>query len=127
MSQPRKKTDYERTRDIWYAKLKTEGFVDIEHLDGSLNIGIPRSIMYQDPDLRHLTEAYYCMAYHFLNNYEFDNELEKVMWEYHTNGLGVRNIAKALKKAEIISTNRNKVWKIIKKLEDKMKSLYLAP
>jgi hypothetical protein len=121
-----KKTEYERIRDVWYKKLKDEGFEDIEHADGSINSGMPRSFGWNDADLRQLTQDYYCMANHFLNEYEFESELEKTMWDYHTNGLSIRNITKILNDAKVTETNRIRVWKTIKKLEDIMKSLYLS-
>lgn len=122
----RKKTEYERVRDVWYKRLKDEGFVDIEHSDGSINSGVPRGISGQDPELRELTEEYYNMATQFLNDHEFESELDKVIWEYHTNGLSPRNIAKVLNDAKVIKIGFVKIWRIIKNLEAIMKRQYLS-
>lgn len=122
-----KKTDYDRIKSVWYKKLKDEGFKDIEHDDNSINASsLSRSFKWKDPELRQIVQDYYAMAYHFLNEHAFTNELEKVMWEYHTNGLSIRNIVKLLNQVSSEKTNRIKVWKIIKKLEDTMKGLYLS-
>lgn len=120
----KKKTEYERVRDHWYKKLENEGFKDIEHHDGSINIGLPRSVNWSDEELRQITQDYYCMAYHFLNQYQFEDELERIVWEYHAEGLSVRDIAATLKKVNI-NTSKDRVWRIVKRLETAMKELYL--
>lgn len=122
-----KKTDFDRLKDFWYKRLEDDGFVDIEHNDGSINSSSPaRSTRNQTPDLRQVIQDYYSMSYHFLNEYKFSNELEKIMWEYHTEGLSVRAISKILKDTKVAKTSKTKVGEIIKKLEDIMKRLYLS-
>lgn len=116
----KKKTDYERIRKYWYDKLKEEGFVDIEYADGSLNIGHPRSTHYEDPELRQIALDYNIMAIDFLNTYVFANKLEHIVWEYHTEGFSVRDISSTLAKINI-KINKDKVWKIIDRLEKRMK------
>lgn len=129
-----KKTELERLTEVWYAKLKTakseeypNGFKDIEIYKSFGASDVPRSIKLRAAWENQIVQDYYCMAQHFLNEYEFDSELEKVMWEYHTNGISIRNIVKLLKKARIRKHNRISVWKIVKRLENIMKGLYLAP
>lgn len=124
MSKP-KKTEYERVRDVWYKKLADDGFNDIE-LVWFGGRGTSRSEQWKDPDLRQATVDYYCMAQHFLNEYEFDTEVEKIMWEYYSNGLSFREIAKVLNKTKVTKTNKDAVWLIIKRLEEIMKGLYLS-
>ena len=122
----RKKTNFKLEQEKWYKKLKESGFKDIEHADGSLNVTNPRSFHFKDEDLRQSVQDYYCMAYHFLNAYKFISELDKVMWEYHTEGLSIRNIVKTLNKAGFDKVNRTSVWKCIRRLENTMKELYLS-
>lgn len=122
----KKKTEYERLKEVWYKRLKDDGFKDIEHDDNSINIGIPRSIQGKDDVLRQSVQDYYCMAYHFLNEYEFDSELDKIMWEYHTNGLSARNISRLLKQTKVSTISRDRVWVKLRKLENIMKGLYLS-
>ena len=121
----KKKTEYQEQKEIWYKRLKDDGFKDLEHDDGTINIGVPRSMQGQDAELRQLVQDYYCMCYYFLNSHRFENELEKVVWEYHTEGLSVRDISKALKSAEI-DMSKDRVWRAVRRLEDIMKGLYLS-
>lgn len=46
-------------------------------------------------------QEYYIMAEHFLNEYKFKSNFERIIWEYHTNGMSARNILKTLKKAKV--------------------------
>ncbi len=124
-----RKSDYERLKEVWYKKLKDEGFEDLEHSDGSLNNATPSSIRANNEHTRlkaETTRDYYCMAYYFLNEYEFDTEVDKIMWEYHTNGIPCRQIAKLLNEAKVTKTSRDIVWRKLKKLEAIMKNLYLS-
>ncbi len=66
------------------------------------------------------------MAGQFLNNYNFRSKLEKVIWEYHCNGISYRNIAKLLRKVKTSMTpNKDNINAIINKLEIEMKKLYM--
>lgn len=123
-----KKPNYADLKKIWYKKLKESGFRDIEYDNPLLLIerGYPNSADYKDAFLRDATEAYYRMCLHFLNAHEFQNPIEKTMWEYHSEGLGVRAITTTLAKINI-KTNRTAVWLIIKKHQKIMKQLYLRP
>lgn len=122
-----KKSEFQRVQDYWYAKLKDEGFDDIEYQGGSIKSAAPRSIGSMDPILREATQEYYYMAHHFLNSYKFESEMERVLWDYHTNGISVRNIARLLKEAGQPKMKKSTVWNILRELETKMKALYLAP
>lgn len=120
-----KKTELERLKEIWYKKLKDTGFDDIELSEQYSNRrSTSRSNDWIDPLLRQATEDYYTMAYHFLHSYEFESEIEKVIWEYHAEGLSIRNIVKILKDVKV-ETNRIKVWKTVNRLTTIMKGLYL--
>ncbi len=121
----RKKSEYSKLKTLWYKKLKAEGFVDIEHEDGSINSGVPRTMKYKNPQLRDATQEYYYIANNFLHNYKFACELDKIMWEYHSNGISIRNIVALLHQTKVTKTNRVKVWKTLKTLEKIMKGFYL--
>lgn len=137
MNKP-KKTEYEHLKEIWYKKLEDSGFKDIEYGADFSGSSTPRSAAWNDPDLRQVLQDYYCMAYYFLNEYKFDRELDKVMWEYHAEGLTIREIVRLLKqvkikikvkktkKIRIQKVTRTLVWLTIKKLEVIMKGLYLS-
>jgi hypothetical protein len=119
-------TEYERQKEIWYKKLADSGFVDIEenngndlkHWDGS---GSTR----HDPDYIQAKQEYYNVAMHFLTNHKFDSELEKVIWEYHSNAVSARNISKTLVSAGFVKMGRMTVWRVIKRLRSAMKRLYV--
>lgn len=122
------KEKYERLRDRWYAKLKKSGFEDIEQDEDNLKIW---SSTYFGHRLRtnhaggwQAKAAYYSMAERFLHEYQFSSNLEHAIWEYHTNGISIRDITDTLKKAKV-KTNRQYVWEAVHKLEIEMKKLYL--
>lgn len=124
----KKKSELERLQAVWYKKLKESGFDDIEHADGSINSAVPYALRQNDATTQLRAQAiqdYYCMTQHFLNDHVFDNETDKIIWEYYTHGLSYRDIAKLLKTAGIAKISRDIVWRKIKKLEDTMKGLYL--
>lgn len=112
--------DFKKVKALWYKKLRDSGFEDAESDEFNLKVW---SLKFTTPktvrDWQAKTEYYY-MANHFLNNYKFEAPLDKVIWEYHTNGISVREIAKLLKKVKI-KADRNSVWLIVKKLKSAMK------
>lgn len=121
------KTKYEKLRNIWYKKLKDDGFNDIEHRDDSLKRWTEDLVSYYDNiDLWRAKETYYQLSDKFLSEHEFKNNLEKTIWEYHANGISVREIAETLKKLKVIKINYWSVWYIVNKLETIMKERYLG-
>lgn len=124
-----KKTEFDALKKTWYKKLKDEtDFVDIEYAEDDLiKRGHSDSRHYKDPELRQLVQDYYCMAYYFLNEFTFESELDRVTWEYYSNGISIRNIVKLINNTAVDKTNRIRVWKLIKKLEITMKAMYLIP
>lgn len=113
----------------WYAKLKAEGFDDIEYSDGSLRAAHARHPTSLDPLRRQAVEEYYTLCTHFLYEFEFERDIHKTIWEYHTNGLSARSISRILKKVKLktkIGKSHDTIWRVIKKYEDKMKAMYLS-
>lgn len=122
-----KKTELNQLKDLWYQKLKETGFKDIENENGVIeDDGIPRSVNFQDEMQRQIVQDYYSMATCFLNAYKFESELEKVMWEYHTNGLPIRDIVKLINNTKVKTVSRTVVGEIIYKLTKVMKAMYLS-
>jgi hypothetical protein len=121
-----KKADFEKLKAKWYKKLKDDGFVDIEY-DDKLFVGVPTSVLGKrlKDGVWQAKAAYYSMAESFLIEYAFSNELDKIIWDYHANGISVREIAETLRKAKIKKTNRTTVWLTVKRLEKIMKQMYL--
>jgi len=124
---PRRKTNLEKEQTKWYAKLRKSGFDDIEYRGGFIRKDIPRpDSPLQDETYRETYQAYYYMACHFLNEYPFKNKVEKIIWEYHTEGIGVRGISKLLKQVKVAKLSKDAVHKIVRRLETEMKKRYLV-
>lgn len=121
-----KSDDYDKLRAIWYQKLKDEGYNDIESDEDHLKTWSTKFASKKSQADWQAKATYYSMASNFLNDYPFENDLERIIWEYHANAISVRDIAITLNKAGITKTNRTTVWQTIKRLEAKMKSLYLS-
>lgn len=125
MSKP-KKDSFEKLQAKWYAKIKKAGFDDIERDENDLKIGSSRFYIRHRyvNELWEAKQEYYRLAEHFLNEHEFESELEKVIWEYHTNALSADNIAQTLQKAKVSKLKKSAIKNIIKRLADAMKRKY---
>lgn len=125
-----KKLSYEEQRKFWYKKLKDDGFEDIEDVErDTLKTWALRTtaelLRVNSKIVIEAKEEYYSMCRHFLADHEFKNKKERIIWEYHTEGISTRDIAKLLEKAGIAKTSRTPVYNTIKRLENIMKDLYL--
>ncbi len=127
-----RKTEYQKQKEIWYKKLKNtkseeypNGFEDIESDENNLKEWSSKFARKKSMDSMEAKQMYYSLATQFLNIYHFENELERVIWTYHTEGISVRNIAKTLKKVKLKKTNRQTVWLVVKKLRTAMKKMYV--
>jgi hypothetical protein len=134
-SSPSSKESYEEQRRVWYRKLKKEGFEDIEANDYDLRSPSYR-FAHMDRRAKYTMEQakiqwaakqeYYYLANHFLNEHEFENNRERNIWEYHSNGVSIRDIVIVLNKLPgRKKVNRDTIWKIIRKLSKLMKEQYL--
>lgn len=121
-------SDFKKLKAKWYAKLKKAGFEDQELNENDLHENSMRFSLQHDYNavLWEAKQAYYIMAEHFLNEYKFATEIEKVIWEYHTNALSVRDIATTLKSAGVKRFAKNKVHSIVYRLAQIMKSKYMV-
>lgn len=96
--QSTKPEDLKALQKLWYEKLKSEGFDDIE--DGPY-LKEWDSFYFQtrhEPQSFSLKHEYYYLAEHFLTSFEFKSEIEKEIWRLHSEGLGFRDISKAIKR-----------------------------
>lgn len=133
MPQQRKKpnspdSEYERLKKLWYKKLKDSGFEDVETDEDRLKVwsstlfgkskGLVQNGGWQ------AKASYYQMTSDFLIDNRFETEIDKVIWEYHSHGISVRDITSTLRKAKV-KTNRQYVWEIINRLQTKMKQRYM--
>lgn len=112
-------TNLKKLRKEWYAKLKAEGFSDIEQADGNIKTWSSKlNQRYRTNlgDLAAKTEYYY-LANHFLTEHIFETELQRIIWEYHANAISYRKIGKLLKAAGLKFGYRNGVYLVIKELK----------
>ncbi len=131
MAKQKRPKTYEQERDEWYAKLEKEGFKDLEDKEGRLKrwssdiFGKTKALV-QGGGWQ-IKAEYYSMCERFLAEYPFETELEKTIWAYHTEAISVRDIAETLNKLRRKNkTNRQAVWLVVSRLEDRMKQMYLA-
>lgn len=111
----------------WYKKLKKSGFEDIEELT-EYNAKRPSSFLKRHSkhfllvDSLEKIEAkteYYRLAGQFLYEHKFVNEIEKLIWAEHAEGLTYRAISKKLAEQSIL-IGRTKICLIVKKLKKQM-------
>jgi hypothetical protein len=121
-------TDLEKLKAVWYKKLADTGFVDVETDEWNLKNTFDSSRFTRKKSLDTYKQKaeYYYMTDHFLNTHAFENELEKVIWEYHCNAVSTRDIADTLTKTGLKNMGRCTVWKVVKKLRLIMYRLYLS-
>lgn len=126
MSKPNKNLSLKELKEIWYKKLKKSGFHDIEKSEDHLHewhskrfLGIPKEVFKAKVD-------YYTMAERFLNDYPFETNMDKLVWEYHSQGVAVREIAQLLKKVGVksIKISKSTIWLMVKRLRNSMYSMY---
>lgn len=115
--------------DKWYKKLKDAGFDDAERNENDLKTTfISQAAAHHRRDAGVVWEAkaeYYRLAEHFLNEYKFASELDKVIWTYHTEAISARNIADTLSRAGIKIT-KSPVNYVIQRLSKIMRDRYLV-
>jgi hypothetical protein len=126
---PKAEKTLEQLQKEWYAKLEKSGFEDIEDKEGRLKKWssdvFGKKALVQNGGWQ-AKAAYYEMAERFLAEYQFADNLERTIWEYHTNAVSVRDIAETLNKAKVTKTNRQAVWLVVNRLVDRMKKMYLV-
>ncbi len=118
-----KPNDYEKLRAIWYKKLEREGFNDIEQDEDNLKSWSSQFKRKVSLDSWQAKAAYYYMAESFLNDYKFESRVERIIWEYHANGISIRDIVKLLQKVRI-KRHKEQVNAVIMFLRAAMKKMY---
>jgi hypothetical protein len=68
--------------------------------------------------------TYYRLAEHFLNDYKFPNQLQRIIWEYHSQGISLRDIVTILAKEHGILTYKDKTFTVIRELKRRMFEMY---
>jgi hypothetical protein len=125
------RTEFLALQKFWYQKLADSGFVDIEETrykqdplervaSGSTTAS---SLNKFSPTWVNSKKEYYELATRFLLEHKFETELERIIWEYHTNAISVRNITKLLNKLEF-NASYVTLWRTVNKLRNEMKVKY---
>lgn len=126
MSQsPFKTKKFEALKAKWYAKLEKSGFKDIEQDENNLKEW--DSYAFCSRYNRHLfssKEAYYQLAGQFLHTHNFKDKREQLIWECHSNGKSVTQIAEILKAKRFKIHNRTSVYLIMRGLAKEMLKKY---
>lgn len=126
MAKPKKPRTLKQEQEFWYKKLKAEGFEDVESDEHHLKFYTSQFAAKFIPETWQAKANYYQMATNFLEEYKFDNNLERAVWEYHVNAISYRDIAKLLKKLRLVKrTNRTTIYQLIKRLKTKMFDMYV--
>lgn len=121
--------DLEAQTKKWYAKLKKSGFEDIERHENARFVLKSSSDKFTTPEAirdYYAKSEYYSMARKFLHDYKFASKLERIIWEYHTEAISVRDIALLLKNVKVMRANKDNVSEIVIRLASEMKKIYLV-
>lgn len=111
---------FDKLKAKWYKKLEKSGFVDIEQDEDHLKQWYStRFKVVYDPVLFKAKEDYYRLARQFLHEHPFKSKYERLVWEYHSEGVGRREINNILK-SKRFKTYTMKVQKTIEDLTKEM-------
>lgn len=124
----KKKQSFKELQSYWYKKVLKSGFEDVEENEHHLKSWSSKFNRASVVRNWYSKSEYYSMASQFLHNYKFKNNLEKTIWDYHSNAISVRDIADLLKKARVksITPNKDNINEIIQRLTIEMKRMYLV-
>lgn len=112
--------EFLKLKKFWYKKLEKSGFSDCEQDEDNLKIWDGHRIKAKyTPDTFQAKEEYYRMAGNFLNDHTFEDKMDKLIWEFHTEGHSAPEIVRMFKKKKVIIT-LNRVHKLTKRLADEM-------
>lgn len=95
---PRQAKTLKELQDVWYAKLASKGFKDIEQPDQNLKVWSSHYSLQYDPDTYHAKARYYELAGQFLYDYKFKNKRQKLIWKMHSEGAFIVDIVTAITK-----------------------------
>lgn len=119
--------NFKKLQDKWYSKLKKSGFTDLEDSKQRIkrdpvtytfnssayidkNVGYDQIKLHQESK-----EEYFRQAGQFYHDYAFESDLDKLVWQYHSEGYTMGEVASILK-ARKIKTSRTPVNYIVLRL-----------
>ncbi len=114
----------------WYAKLKEDGFVDIEEDPVNFNNAylkhVKRKTYQNNETYREAIKEYYYICYQFLHEYPFETEVHRAIWEAYADGATMREIANLLNSdPSKKGYKKSHVHNIVKALETLMRKRYI--
>lgn len=126
---PYQNKEFKALRDEWYQKLKKDGFEDVEQVVGNKDPNLKAWHSFHFQMSEHATrysiiQPYYYHAEHFINEHEFEDEMQKRIWEMHTNGDPVRKIAVQLR-TPTNQLNKDNINEIIRAIQEKFRERYM--
>jgi len=113
----------------WYKKLKDSGFEDIEQDEAHLkrwsrSFMVEQRTAYASGSKANVKEEYYRLAGQFNHEHKFECEVDRIIWEYHADGIAYRKIVIRLKNDHGIRKASTQVQNTVERLRKEMKSLY---
>ena len=127
MSNQFKTKEFQELQTKWYKKLQQKGFNDIERTDkigkaaGRLKTDALENVSHSySAHQFSIKEEYYRLAGQFLHEHKFKTQVEKKIWELHSEGVSVRNIIKKLRHRGV-TAYKDLVHGTIKRLAKEMK------
>lgn len=117
--------DLQALTEKWYARLKAEGFNDIEQ--DSQYLKCWHSAYFHarhSPQDFELQKEYFRKAGMFFHDYSFSSSEERSVWGLHAEGLPYRKIASHLRD-QFDQIHKDRVKKIVCKLKNIMHEYYL--
>ena len=109
----------------WNRKLKRSGFEDIENDKSQLRVSSTslarrsyHNQYFEDRiEVYNARLEYYRMAEHFLYDHTFDNDLDKTIWQMHSEGISFRHIAEYVRHNKLRpKANKDNIQVLVKKL-----------
>lgn len=106
--------------DEWNKKLKESGFKDIEGPENTLVYYSSYPLLKWGAVRYVARESYFQLAGQFLHDFRFKSELDRLIWECHSDGQTVREIAAKLKDRYNLKVGRDKVNLTVRRLSKVM-------
>ena len=118
-----KKAAFNKLQAKWYAKLAKSGFEDVEFDETHFKRGTAAIDQRYGGPIESKIQ-YYQMATYFLNDYDFKDKIQEIIWEYHANGMSARSISETLNRVRRKKIDPQTVWTVIRDLRVLMKKMY---
>lgn len=113
-----KKQQLKALQREWYDKLKETGFDDIEDTNSPremLKTWHSRCFLNKNEVETSAKAEYYTNAQQVLYSYKFRTMADQMLWEYHANGLSIREIAAATRDSPA-PMHRSSVFRALKRI-----------